>query len=143
MFTKQISVFLENKKGRLAELTRLLWEKGINIRAMSLADTVDFGVVRLIVKDPAACLEALREQGFAAQETDVLAVQIPDVPGSLHEVVELLDRQGINIEYMYTFFGRTGEKAIVVFKGDDAAKAAGALGRAGVNLLGDRVSENL
>ena len=143
MFTKQISVFLENKKGRLAEVTKLLWETGINIRAMSLADTADFGVLRLIVNDPAACLKALRGQDFAAQETDVLAVQIPDVPGSLHEVVELLDRQGVNVEYMYTFFGKTGEKAIVVFKADDAAKAAGALAEAGVNLLGERVSENL
>ena len=143
MYTKQVSVFLENKKGRLAEVTQLLWETGINIRAMSLADTIDFGVLRLIVNDPAACLEALRGHDFAAQETDVLAVQIPDVPGSLHEVVELLDRQGINIEYMYTFFGKTGDKAIVVFKADDAAKAARALAGAGVNLLGQSVSEKL
>lgn len=143
MYTKQISVFLENKKGRLAEVTKLLADHGINIRAMSLADTVDFGVLRLIVNDPRACLKTLRAQDFAAQETDVLAVQIPDEPGSLHDLVELLDRQGVNIEYMYTFFGKTGDNVIVVFKGDDAVKAAGALAGAGVHLLGESVIQNL
>lgn len=143
MSTKQISVFLENKKGRLAEVTELLAGQGLNIRAMSLADTVDFGVLRLIVNDPAACLKTLRAHDFAAQETDVLAVQIADRPGSLHQVVEPLDRQGVNIEYMYTFFGKTGSNVIVVFKADDPAKAAAALAAAGVALLGESVIQNL
>jgi hypothetical protein len=143
MFTKQISVFLENRQGRLAELTELLARQGLNIRAMSLADTVDFGVLRLIVNDTAACLNTLCAHDFAAQETEVLAVQIADRPGSLHQLVELLDRHGLNIEYMYTFFGKTGGNVIVVFKASDPARAAQALTDAGVALLGENVIQNL
>ena len=143
MFTKQISVFLENKKGRLAEVTRLLTDEGINIRAMSLADTGDFGVLRLIVNDTDRGLQALREHDLAAQETDVLAVEIQDRPGSLHRIVELLDRQGVNIEYMYTFFSKRGDNVIAVFKGDDAAGAVRALTDAGIALLPEYVIRDL
>jgi hypothetical protein len=143
MYTKQVAVFLENKKGRLAEVTQLLWDEGINIRALELADTVDFGVLRMIVNDRAKCLRVLKAHGLAAQETDVLAVEIADQPGSLHRIVEAMDRHDVNIEYLYTFFGKKGDNAIVVFKSDDLARAAEALTANGISILGEDVIQNL
>jgi hypothetical protein len=143
MFTKQISVFLENKKGRLAEITKLLTEEGLDIRAMSLSDTGDFGVLRLIVNDHLRGLAALRAHDWAAQETDVLAVEIQDTPGSLHRIVEVLDSRDVNVEYLYTFFGKKGNNVLVVFKADNAAGAAGALTAAGIPLLSEDVIRKL
>jgi hypothetical protein len=143
MFTKQVSVFLENKKGRLAEVTGLLRSGGINIRALQLADTVDFGVLRLIVNDRAKCLAILKAHDLAAQETDVIAVEIEDRVGGLHRVVETLDRRDVNVEYMYTFLGRKGDKAIVIFRSDDAARAADALQQAGIPILPEDMIQNL
>ncbi len=142
MYTKQVSVFLENKKGRLAEVTGLLAGEGINIRAMSLADMPDIGVLRLIVDDRGRCLRALKGRGFAAQETDVIAVEIEDHPGGLHRIIEVFDRADINIEYMYTFFRKNVDTAIVVFKIDDAAGAVEALKAGGIAVLpGDAVQK--
>jgi hypothetical protein len=143
MYTKQVSVFLENKKGRLAELTGLLMAEGINIRALELADTGEFGVLRLIVDDRARCLAALRAHDWAAQETDVLAVEIGDQPGSLHRIVEVLDREGVNVEYIYTFFGKKGDSVIAVFKSDNAARAVEALSKGGISILPEDVIQNL
>jgi hypothetical protein len=143
MFTKQVSIFLENKKGRLAEVTGLLREEGINIRALQLADTVDFGVLRIIVNDRARCLRVLKEHDLAAQETEVIAVEIEDRPGGLHRIVEVLDRENVNVEYMYTFLGRKGDKAVVVFRSDDAARAAEALAKGGIPILPEDMIQNL
>lgn len=143
MYTKQVSIFLENKNGRLAEVTKLLRDEGINIRALSLADTVEFGVLRLIVDDRTRCLRILKSHDLAAQETDVIAVEIEDEPGSLHRIVDVLDRGHVNVEYMYTFFGKKGDNAIVVFKTDDAARATAALGKGGIAILPDDVIQNL
>ena len=143
MYTKQISIFLENKKGRLAEVTKLLAEEGVNIRALSLADTVDFGVLRLIVNDRARCLRTLKAHDLAAQENDVIAVGIEDEPGGLHRVVDVLDREGVNIEYMYSFFAKKGGDAIVVFKSDDARRAVEALQKAGIGILPEDAIQNL
>ncbi len=143
MYTKQVSVFLENKKGRLAEVTGLLRAEGINIRALSLADTADFGVLRLIVNDPDRCLAVLKAHELAAQVTDVLAVEMDDKPGGLHRIVEVLDREGINVEYMYSFFNKKGDSAIVVFRSDDAAEAAAALGKGGIRVLPENVVRDL
>jgi len=139
MYTKQISVFLENKAGRLAELTKLLADEGVNIRALSLADAGDFGVLRLIVDERSRCLGTLKAHEFAAQETDVLAVEIEDRPGSLHRIVEVLDEGGVNVEYMYAFLGRKGNSAIMVFKSDDAARAVEALKKGGIGILPEDV----
>jgi hypothetical protein len=143
MCTKQVSVFLENKKGRLAEVTGLLSNEGINIRAMSLADMPDLGVLRLIVDDRGRCLRVLKAHDFVAQETEVIAVEIEDKPGGLHRVVEVLDREGINIEYMYTFFRKNVGTAIVVFKIDDAVRAVDTLNRNGIPVLPEDVVQNL
>ena len=143
MYTKQVSVFLENKKGRLAEVTGVLAAEGVNIRALSLADTADFGVLRLIVDDPERCLRVLKAHGLAAQQTDMLAVEIDDEPGSLHRIVEAVGREGVSIEYMYAFFRKKGDNVIVVFRSDDAAQAAEALRKGGIPILPEAVVQNL
>ena len=114
MYTKQVSVFLENKRGRLAEVTKLLTDEGINIRALSLADMTDFGVLRLIVNDRVRCLRVLKDHDFVVQETDVIAVEMEDRPGGLHRILEVLDHESINVEYVYAFFEKSGDSAIVI-----------------------------
>lgn len=143
MYTKQVSVFLENKKGRLAEVTKLLTDEGINLRALSLADGADFGVLRLIVNDSGRCLGVLKTHEFVAQETDVIAVEIEDKPGSLHRIVEVLDGEGINIEYMYAFLEKRGASAIGVFKIDDASRAVDTLRKSGISILSEAMIQNL
>jgi len=143
MYAKQVSVFLENKKGRLADVTKLLADEGINIRALSLADTVDFGVLRLIVNDRARCLRILKDHDLAAQETDVIAVEIVDKPGSLHRIIDALDREGVSIEYMYAFFEKKGNNAIAVFKSNEAARAVDALSKNGISVLPEDVIQDL
>jgi hypothetical protein len=123
MSVKQISVFLENKKGRLAEVTRTLSTEGINIRALSLADTADFGVMRIIVNDPVKCLAVLKTNGFVAQVTEVIAVEVEDTPGGLARILEVLDRDSVNVEYMYAYVEKTRENAIVICKIDDRERA--------------------
>lgn len=135
MTVKQISIFLENKRGRLAEVTGILNDQGINIRALALADTADFGVLRIIVSDSDACLRALRDRGFVAQATEVIAVEIPDRPGGLNSILRLLDAGTINVEYMYAFVERLRANAVVIFKIDDPARAVRALTGEGVTIL--------
>lgn len=136
MALKQISVFLENKKGRLAEVAGLIAREGISIRALSLADTTDFGVLRLMVNDPDRCLDVLRRGSFVAQQTEVIAVEVEDKPGGLGRILNVLDQHGINIEYMYAFVEKKTAAAIVVFRIDDPARATDVLGTAGVSVLG-------
>ncbi|MFW6181245.1 MAG: ACT domain-containing protein [Spirochaetota bacterium] len=123
MGVKQISIFLENKPGRLAEVTEILTEAGINMRALTLADTADFGVLRIIVNDNRRCMEVLQQNDYIAQETDVIAVEIPDRPGGLHDVLVLLDRSHVNIEYMYVFVEKKVDNAIVIFRVDEQERA--------------------
>ena len=112
----QLSVFLENKSGRLADVCRTLGENEVNIRALCIADTSDFGILRMIVDKPEAGVECLREAGFSVGETHVLAVQMPDVPGGLGGVLDLLGGKEINIEYMYAFFTTVEGNAVVVWR---------------------------
>lgn len=113
---QQVSVFLENKSGRLAEVCTTLGQHSINIRALCIADTSDFGILRLIVNDPAKATQVLQEAGFSVGSTAVIALQIPDRPGGLGGVLELLDGAGINVEYMYAFFVRREGDAVVLFR---------------------------
>src|SRR5512143_764081 len=106
---EQIYVFLENKAGRLAEVTRILGDAGINIRALSLADTSDFGILRLIVNDREKANAVLKENGFTVSKTEVVAVEVPDRPGGLSQILQTLDNNSINVEYMYAFVERCGE----------------------------------
>jgi hypothetical protein len=116
MQIKQISVFLENSAGRLGEVTKVLADAGINIRAISIADTADFGILRLIVDKNDQAIAALNTAGFTTRLTDVVAVEIGDTPGSLAKVMELFQKSKVNIEYLYASLeGKVG-KAVVIFK---------------------------
>lgn len=119
MKVTQISVFMENKNGRLAEITRLLALKNISLRAVTIADTADFGILRLLVKDPDYARDVLLEAGFTAKETEVLAVAMDDKPGALAEIMELFEKNKVNIEYLYSILAGKGDKADVVFKVED------------------------
>ena len=119
MRVEQISIFLENRAGRLAEITRILGEAGINIRALSLADTSDFGILRLIVSDNDKAKATLRERGFTVGKTNVVAVEVEDRPSGLNRILEILSKENINVEYMYAFVQHSGENAVIIFRFDD------------------------
>jgi hypothetical protein len=135
MKVEQISIFLENKSGRLAEVTDLLAKSGINIRALALADTADFGILRLILNDSERAKKVLKENGFTVGKTEVIAVEVPDRPGGLAGILKALKGEGINVEYMYAFVQKSGENAIIIFRFDDIEKAIVVLQRAGVRIL--------
>ena len=116
MAVRQISVFLENKIGRLAEITQILGKKEINIRALAIADTTEFGILRMIVDKPQKAQEALEERGFTVSQTEVLVVEVEDKPGGLAQVMAILQRAGINVEYLYAFVSPRGRNALVVLK---------------------------
>ncbi len=132
MSVKQISVFLENKKGRLAEVTQTLSREKINIRALSLADTADFGVLRIIVNNPERCLTVLKANSFVAQVTEVIAVEVEDKPGGLARILEVLDQDNVNVEYMYAYVEKTRDNAIVICKIDDRERALQVLEKNGI-----------
>ena len=137
MSVKQISVFLENRPGCLHDMTKALAEAGIDLRGLSLAETSDFGIVRLIVDDVTGTASTLRDAGFVASMTDVLAVEVPNVPGGLNRVLEVLDGAGINVEYMYAILGnKKSDTAYMIFRVNDNAKASSALRASGVRIMG-------
>jgi len=140
MQVEQISIFIENKSGRLAEVTRVLGNQGINIRALSLADTSDFGILRLIVDQTDLAKSALKEQGFTVSKTEVVAVEVPDQPGGLSRILGVLDNASINVEYMYAFVERCGGNAVIIFRFDDPAAAIRVLTSNGIVILaGERL----
>ncbi len=140
MILQQISIFLENKSGRLAEVTALLGNAGVNIRALTLADTADFGILRLIVSDNDLAEKVLRENGFTVGKTNVVAIEVPDRPGGLSDVLKVLGREGINVEYMYAFVAKSGGNAVVIFRFDEPERAIGFLTREGIKVLpGEKV----
>ncbi len=135
MLVEQISIFLENKAGRLAEISRVVAKAGVNIRALSLADTSDFGILRLIVNDNDKAKAALKEHGFTVGKTDVVAVQVQDRPGGLSGVLDILSRENINVEYMYAFVQHSGEDAVIIFRFDDSDVAVKLLQENNVKVL--------
>jgi hypothetical protein len=135
MKVEQISVFLENKSGRLAEVTNILSSGGVNIRALSLADTADFGILRLIVNQTDKAREILKANGFTVGKTEVVALVVPDRPGGLAGILKILDAASINVEYMYAFVQRSGDNAIIIFRFDELDKAIDVLTSAGVRVL--------
>ncbi len=135
MRVEQISIFLENKSGRLAEVTDVLAAAGVNIRALSLADTADFGILRLIVDKIDQAKQALKDSGFTIGRNEVLALEVPDRPGGLAEILRILSKAGINVEYMYAFVQRSLDNAIVIFRFDELGKAIEVLTGAGVRVL--------
>ncbi len=138
MTVKQLSIFVENRAGRLSEITRLLGDASVNIRAMSIADTKDFGILRLIVNDSEKALEVLKANSFAVTITSVLAIRISDKPGGLAEAMECLYKDNISVEYMYAaFLNETDESAYLVLRVDKADEAIRALNEGGFKLVSD------
>ncbi|NQU43578.1 ACT domain-containing protein [bacterium] len=135
MQLKQLSVFMENRTGRLAEITRVLADSGVNIRALSLADTSDFGILRILVSDPGKAMQALTEGGMTVRETHVIAVEVADRPGGLATILALLHGSGINVEYMYAFLERYKDNAIIVFRFENPERAAIILREANIKVF--------
>ncbi|MCK5404926.1 MAG: ACT domain-containing protein [Desulfobulbaceae bacterium] len=135
MNVEQIAVFLENKTGRLAEITGVLAESGINIRALSLADTADFGILRIIVNDTPKAQEVLKAKGFTVGRTEVLVIEVPDRPGGLASVLSVVKEADLNIEYMYAFPLKVGETGLIIFRFDELATAINVMQKAGVRIL--------
>ena len=135
MLIKQISVFVENKEGRLAEITETIAKAGVDIRALSIADTTDFGILRLIVDKPHETEEVLKREGFTVSVTNVIAVGIDDVPGGFAKPMRVLADAHIDVEYMYAFISRDTKKAYVILRVNDNETATKALENAKIELL--------
>ncbi len=135
---RQVSVFLENKEGRLYEVTERLASEGIDLRALSVADTKDFGVLRLVVNHPDKALEVLKSEGYSVRFTDVVAVAIPDRPGGLAGVLRILHENKLNIEYMYTLVSCVAGEAILVMRFEDGKLAEKVLHKHGIRILEER-----
>lgn len=135
MFIKQLSVFVENKSGRLAEITALIAAAGVDLRAVSIADTVDFGILRLIVDQPDRAAAALRDAGFTVSLTRVIAANVEDKPSGFAVAMKAIADEGLDIEYMYAFNSRVNGRASVILRVKNDEAALHALERAGVQVL--------
>ena len=135
MIIKQISVFVENTPGRLADVTGFLAEAGINLRALSIADTTDFGILRLVADQPELALRRLKHAGFAARESEVIGVEVPDHPGGLARIIALLRDAKVSIEYLYASLEHSSDKAVIVIKVDAIESALELLAKNGISTL--------
>ncbi|MBQ1956105.1 MAG: ACT domain-containing protein [Clostridia bacterium] len=135
MAIKQLTVFVENKPGSLVSITETLSKHNINLRALSIAETEEFGILRLIVNDDATAEKILSEEGYLIKITDVVGVKIGDAPGKLSGALRILDENGINMEYLYAFMARTEKHAYVVIRVENNAAAEAALTSAGYKLI--------
>ena len=140
---KQLTVFVENKQGTLVDITDTLASNGVNLRALSIADTQDFGLLRLIVNDNDTASAALQEKGYILKITEVIGVKIGDQPGKLSKALSVLAQEGVNVEYLYAFMARTERHAYVVLRPTDNAAAEKALEDAGFHLITDADLEKL
>jgi hypothetical protein len=132
---KQITLFAENKPGRLSSATKILSENGINIRAFTIADSGEFGIIRFVVDDADAALHHLRKAGFAVSETKVIGLEMPDTPGALFEISRTLSENDVNVDYAYAYASATPNKAILILQASDLKKAAGLLTARGFHLI--------
>lgn len=135
MKVEQITIFLENKPGGLEKVTKILTDANINIRTLAVADTSDFGIVRMIVNDVESTTRVLKESGFIVSRTTVVAVEVPDRPGGLHNILAVIAKENINIAYMYAFVEKSGENAVMLFRFDQQDKAIDALTKNGIRVL--------
>ena len=135
MAIKQLTVFVQNKKGTVVSVTDILSKNNVNLRALSIAETQDFGILRLIVNDESTAETVLAEQGYVIKVIDVVGVKIGDEPGKLTEALSVLDKADINVEYMYAFMARTEKHAYVVLRVEDNAVAEAALIGAGFKMI--------
>ena len=132
---QQLSVFLQNKAGKIAGITRALYQAGVDIRALSIADTTDFGILRMLVNDVQTAKDALASQNCIVKVNDVVIVAVPDVPGSLAHVLELMAQEKIDIEYMYSLFNRGKEDAYMVFRVSDEKRLITLLEKNGIRII--------
>jgi hypothetical protein len=135
MKVEQITVFLENQSGRLADVASILAGAGVNIRALALADSADFGILRLIVNDTEKGCQVLKAEGFTVAKTEVVGVQVPDRPGGLAEILNAMKANQVNVEYMYAFVHKTAVDATIIFRFHDPEKAIACLQQAGIKIL--------
>ena len=135
IMVEQLAVFIENKPGRLQEITRVLGGAGIDLRTLSIADTNDFGILRAITSDNKKAAKALRDKGFTVTTNNLICVEVPDKPGGLASVLAILDDAQIGVEYLYSFAHTNDKRAVILFRAEDDAKAAGVLKKSGVKLL--------
>lgn len=139
MLVNQIAVFLENRSGRIADFSRVLRDEGINIQAMSIADTEEFGILRAITDDNDKALKALRANGFNAGSVDLIAFAVDDKPGEMYKVLKLLEEEGINIGYLYSFARTSINSAVILIKVDDNEKTCKILKKHGINLVAEKI----
>ena len=135
MAVKQVSIFVENKEGRIKKAIDTLAKQNINIRALSIADTTKYGILRLIVSDNAKALEALEDNGFIVKENDVIILEVPDEPNGLNSTLAIFDNEGINLEYLYAFASSKTDAAIVVMRLENMEKAIEVLNKNNVKIL--------
>jgi hypothetical protein len=133
----QISVFLENKKGRLSDVCSLIGNAGVNIRALTVAESSDYGILRIVVDKPRLLVDVLAGAGFVAKLTDIVAVEVPDRPGGLAGLLSILERHDMNVEYMYGFLEKSSNNALMVFRFDDPAAAIRILTAEGVKVVSE------
>ena len=138
MKIKQISVFLENRKGRLSEVCSMLGDAGVNIRALTIAETESFGVLRMVVDKPAEAMDLFRKNAVTANQTDVVAAEVPDKPGGLAEVLKTLSDHNVNVEYMYGFVEKNSENALLVFRFDNPELAAQVLREKNIKVVDEK-----
>ena len=137
MSINQLTVFVENKQGAMVSITDILAKNNVNLRALSIAETQDFGILRLIMNDEKLAYETLSKAGYLIKITEVVGVKIGDAPGKLTAALDVLDKEGINVEYLYAFMARTEKHAYVVLRVEDNASAEKALEDAGFHLITD------
>jgi hypothetical protein len=137
MAIRQLTVFVENKQGTIVSVTDILAKNNVNIRALSIAETEDFGILRLIVNDEATAVKTLEEAGFLIKITEVVGVKIGDAPGKLTAALRVLDEANVNVEYLYAFMARTERHAYVVLRVEENAEAESILVNAGFHLITD------
>ncbi len=140
---KQISIFMENKPGSLARVAKTLSDGEVNIRALTVAEAGDFGVIRMVVDDTAKGYQVLRDGGFTVSETDVLAVELKDVPGGLYEIAKTLGENNINMDYAYAFVTAKSERAMLILRVDDLKGAAEVLQEVGIGIATRREVQNI
>ncbi len=134
MAIKQITIFIENRAGRLLEITQLLADNKIDLRALNIAETTDYGLLRIIVDDTARALDVLKENGAIATTTDVLAVAVPNVPGGLNTLLQVLAKANVDVSYMYSIFGHADENAYMILQLNDADEVAMLLANNGITV---------
>ncbi len=139
MLVKQLSVFMENKPGRLYKLTNALGKEGLDFVTLSIADTKDYGIVRFIARDNDKAYEVLKNAGFAVEQTSLIGVEVPDVPNALAEVIGLLEKEDINIEYLYSFVLTNYNTAKILLKVEDTDKAIKLFESKGIKLLSEKI----